>query len=433
MARCRPRRTIRAVSHKTCNLGYRSDFEVNGKTAVQDAKNREKSSAPLGNTYEIRFQPSYTEKNTSHISHAYIDYGTGEVIERDHLLTRWALQSAALDILPKSRLSVCYRNPISRLADGHVYRRDHSTSGRKSAYYTGLMLCGSVWQCPVCAAKISERRRAELIAALSAHRQSGGGVVMLTLTIPHVLHQSCKSVLDVLLNAFRALNSGRNALASMFSDYLGMVRALEVTHGKNGWHPHLHVLIFSNSEVQDLSNLENRIFARWEQVCMRLGLDSLNRSAAVQLQDGSAAAKYVSKNAVEGTWGAAEELTRAHLKSAGRGGRTPWAILADYAQYERLEDAELFREYAAAFKGRVQLLWSRGLRAHFALSDKTDKQLAEETTEQEDEHICALSQSVIAVMRRHRLQGQVLALARDHGRDAVLRLLACYGVPICPI
>lgn len=31
---------------------------------------------------------------------------------------------------------------------------------------------------------------------------------------------------------------------------LGCCRALEVTHGKNGWHPHLHILIFFGVEAR---------------------------------------------------------------------------------------------------------------------------------------------------------------------------------------
>lgn len=36
------------------------------------------------------------------------------------------------------------------------------------AFYQGLMACGGVWTCPVCAAKVSERRRQELKEAIRA-------------------------------------------------------------------------------------------------------------------------------------------------------------------------------------------------------------------------------------------------------------------------
>ena len=57
------------------------------------------------------------------------------------------------------------------------------TNGK--AFYHGLMACGSVWTCPVCAAKIAERRRLELKQAIEAAKVKGFGVYFVTLTIPH--------------------------------------------------------------------------------------------------------------------------------------------------------------------------------------------------------------------------------------------------------
>ena len=30
---------------------------------------------------------------------------------------------------------------------------------------------------------------------------------------------------------------------------IGHIKALEVTHGRNGWHPHYHILIFTKQEL----------------------------------------------------------------------------------------------------------------------------------------------------------------------------------------
>ena len=30
---------------------------------------------------------------------------------------------------------------------------------------------------------------------------------------------------------------------------IGHIKALEVTHGRNGWHPHYHILIFTHQEL----------------------------------------------------------------------------------------------------------------------------------------------------------------------------------------
>ena len=40
----------------------------------------------------------------------------------------------------------------------------------------GLQTCGSVWVCPVCGAKVVERRRGEIQQAMAMHRACGGEV-----------------------------------------------------------------------------------------------------------------------------------------------------------------------------------------------------------------------------------------------------------------
>ena len=93
---------------------------------------------------------------------------------------RFALQSVARDILPDSRTAKCLRI--------RAYDKDVEVWKSKShgtASYGGLQTCGSVWTCPICAAKIAERRRLEIQAAMAQHRAQGGEVHLLTLTTPH--------------------------------------------------------------------------------------------------------------------------------------------------------------------------------------------------------------------------------------------------------
>ena len=68
---------------------------------------------------------------------------------------RYALQAVARDILPKSRTALCLRTRIKGGDGVGVWKCDHSGT----AHYSGLIVCGSVWTCPVCGAKISEKRR----------------------------------------------------------------------------------------------------------------------------------------------------------------------------------------------------------------------------------------------------------------------------------
>ena len=93
---------------------------------------------------------------------------------------RFALQSVARDILPDSRTAKCLR---IRAYDKDV--QVWKSKNHKTASYGGLQTCGSVWMCPVCGAKVVERRRGEIQQAMAMHRACGGEVHLLTLTVPH--------------------------------------------------------------------------------------------------------------------------------------------------------------------------------------------------------------------------------------------------------
>ena len=56
--------------------------------------------------------------------------------------------------------------------------------GRRAGF-EGLVTCGSVWMCPVCAAKVAAKRAEELAPVLDAVHARGGSALMLTLTIRH--------------------------------------------------------------------------------------------------------------------------------------------------------------------------------------------------------------------------------------------------------
>lgn len=375
----------------------------------------------LGNNDGICVHSSETAKSAPAFA---VDPETGELLDQHwgRRLRRWELQAGARELLPDSRLRICYRHRQKQSDFVRVYRRGEGE--KSSTYYKGLQVCGSVWNCPVCASKVTERKRKELIEALTAHRASGGGVMLLTLTVPHTWEDRAFEVADNLLEAFRLFGQGRYRWTDMLPGYVGSVRALEVTHGANGWHPHLHVLVFTTAPVGevDRKSLEDRLFSRWDVVTQRVGFNPVNRSHGLRLDDGSEAGSYATK------WGFAEELTKSSLKVGRReGSRTPWELLADFTLNADRQAGQLFREFAAAFKGKSQLHWSRGLRNRLGLGvEKTDEQLASETVESEDVLAARIGPADWSLIRRHELRGLVLELLRSSAWSSVQLLLEQY-------
>ncbi len=294
----------------------------------------------------------------------------------DAAVRRFMLQSAARELVPGERVAKCLRVPVGSGVDVFY------APAVRSAHYGGLQTCGSIWMCPVCAAKISERRRLELQAGLAVY---DGVVALATFTVQHRLSDRLSTLVEGFLTSLRKLRMGSPwaRIESRFG-IVGMVRAVEITHGVNGWHPHAHILFFlpPDTDTLAISLLESALRRRWLAVLTRAGL-SASWTVGVDLRAADGAiGDYVSKFGSD--WTAAHELTKAIIKR-GRGGdsRTIAQLLADFAVSGDRQAGELWREYALLFRGKKHLVWSRGLRVRLLpdVEEKSDEELANEHDE----------------------------------------------------
>jgi hypothetical protein len=254
------------------------------------------------------------------------------------------------------------------------------------ARYSGLTICGRIWTCPVCAAKVSTRRAEELRLAVDRAADLGLKVALLTVTSRHTRGDPLKPLVGAQLKAWGAMTEHRqwkNLKAEM--GVQGVIRNIEITRGENGWHPHMHALVFYRHDV-DLQQIEKRFSELWQHCSVKVGLRRPSDDHGLTLQDGSHASKYVSK------WGVEHEMTKAHLKTARKHGRTPFQILQDYAdKIDQNLNAQLFQEYAEAMFRKQQLYWSQGLKKLLAVADKTDEEVAAEEGERPTHHLLDIS------------------------------------------
>lgn len=285
-------------------------------------------------------------------------------------LERFIAHAMARASIPLSRTAHCLRTPAKGSRVGIKY-----SPSCKRASYSGLQTCGSVWACPLCAAKISEQRRKDLIALVAAHRAAGGVVLLSTRTFPHALQDDLDGMLSKLSKAEDLFKSGTpwERLKARFG-LIGTVRAIEVTYGPNGWHPHVHELLFLSAEV-DQKDLEDALFVRWDSACKRAGFPSPSRAHGLDVRDGEYAAAYASK------WGLESELTKGHIKQGRGDSMTPFDFLRIMGQTDDAEAFDacktLFAIYANAFKGKRQLVYSKGLRELYSMEKElTDEEAA---------------------------------------------------------
>jgi len=291
------------------------------------------------------------------------------------LIRRFLLQSIARDLRPGERsLGGCTR----WIQGGFRAVQLHHHPEERAGSFGGLQHCGSVWQCPVCATKISERRRVELRQGVDVHLKRGGQVVLVTYTVRHKFGDRLKTSLDGVLTARKGLLSGKRSQS--FNERFGVagrVRALEVTHGRNGWHPHVHELAFVKSGISTAAYL-GELRERWGQEVVKAGLRDVNEHGVdVKFTDLSVT-DYVAKFGYERTWDCDHEITKQVVKRGREGSRGPVGLLEEYCEGNE-QSGWLWREYAITFKGQRQLTWSKGLRELLGLGvEKTDMEVVQE-------------------------------------------------------
>ena len=243
---------------------------------------------------------------------------------------------------------------------------------REQANFGNLQRCYSVWNCPICSMTITEGRRTELKQGLSNWIGGGGSVYLVTFTNSHHKGDDLDDLLQGQKKAFKKFwekTKVKNMLKCL--GYKGRIVATEVTWGEtNGWHPHYHMLFFFDHHI-DANGLQSFLALEWQAACKKAGLKAPDLVHGVDVQNGTYAAQYVSK------WGLEEEVTKGHLKKGLNGSLTPFDLLRGSGSNNHFKT--LFKQFADVFKGKQQLVWSKGLKELLNIKQVTDEQLIEET------------------------------------------------------
>lgn len=339
---------------------------------------------------------------------------------------RYRLRRAGQDAArPNSNVSKCGRIRIKALGVEVCGRGDGS------AFFRGVVRCGSVWECPVCSAAVTSHRAAELRLMVGAHRATGGGCYLLTLTTPHDQGDELKHLRQTVANAWRFVCSGRSWLRWKDTiGYVGTVRSAEATVGPNGWHPHLHVLLFTKAPIPPAmaALFESYVYERWAKKIQAAGYRRPSLEHGVRLTE-SHDDDYIAK------LGLADEVASGAFKQGREGRRSPLAVLADYAAFKRDRDLLLWYEWCNSMRGARQMTWSKGLRERYA----TERELSDQEIVAREESGPAKVLWVIppehwdeGIAKQPAIQTRILEAAEDYGERGIRWILAreCYpGVP----
>jgi hypothetical protein len=288
---------------------------------------------------------------------------------------RYRLKNTSARVLRNKRIKYCGLRRISPQVDIH---RDGS--------FTGVEHCSDIRGCPICNARITERRRFELKQALDAAERLGWKPYLFTLTYPHSTQDDLQALVDSFLgnehkSGARRLFRNRKVWKNFAKTVglQGIVYCLEATRGQNGWHVHTHEILFLSindpEKAGSIADWEAVLLPAWQKACVDAGLKTPN-SHGLQIQSANAISDYLSN------WSVDYELTKANSKKGKADSRTPWDMLRDFQETGDCQSADLFREFHRVFRGRHQLVYSKGLRQKLGLQkEKSDCELNEESNE----------------------------------------------------
>ncbi|ATA90915.1 hypothetical protein CGC56_01250 [Capnocytophaga canimorsus] len=251
----------------------------------------------------------------------------------------------------------------------------------QKVYYSGLMKCGSVWRCPVCSFKITQRRQLEVFELsnkwLNLHEKTTGKkgrLSFITLTLRHSKSDLLEVLLKRLSEEFRKFQK-----TSVYkrieeeNNIRGFVKTLEIKYSfENGWHPHLHLLYFHTQE--ETHKFHKEFVKAW---CKRKKISaSLNAQCAKDVYTEKGIVDYVTK------WDMSKEMTQGHHKINPNENKrfTPFLILRlltennfknTYADRNFKRNLEgLFYEYSRYTKGKHLINISKNLKREMKLYEE---------------------------------------------------------------
>lgn len=265
------------------------------------------------------------------------------------------------------------------------------------AGYAGLQHCGSVWACPVCAARILVHRALEIGAVLGEAIRQGHPLGFITLTMKHSKSMPLELLWGAGAKGWRRAITGRGWV-SVEPMVAGWVRVWEVTHGRNGWHVHVHCVMVMElgATAADLDAVAGGMFDRWSRGLVAAGLKApLRKGQDWHMVTGEQAAEQLAEYLAKSVSVMDQLRVVAARESLARGmglelthtmpgrarddlkTRPVWALLDDLAETGEIG---AWREWEKTSKGRKQVGWSNGLRERFApsIDEVTDLAIVEE-------------------------------------------------------
>ncbi len=372
---------------------------------------------------------------------------------------RYKMRRALGNLLgPESNISKCGSRSIAAVngdVDGGIEMRTNDGS----AYYSGVLHCGSVWMCPICAPKILARRGREIDEIVSAAQERGATILFVTLTVRHHAWDKAKDLVPIISGAYGKLLSGRAwyghsgkerqkrlSEGKSVSDglrgglgYVGMTRAMELSYGDNGHHPHSHSILIFDKPLTDaeIEKFTDHIEPKWAKHVKTTTGETVRKGVGVDVRrwntNDDVAGWYVTK--VGQGWTLGSELTAGMYKDAYGKSKNPAQLAKQYVNSLTSEQGpdekigQILKEIWAATKGKNLTYTSPKLREWAGLNEeKTDEELANEDVD--GTPIAVIDERLYEQAHKLNAHPDLLTATETNGLAGLAEAFEDYGLPV---
>ena len=321
---------------------------------------------------------------------------------------RYERQRALWPLLPEA-MRKCHRVRFNRAGVQVVV----DVNG--AARVEGLCSCHRRSGCPHCMPALLARD-AELVNAM-VERHGYDRTLMATFTMRHHAGCSLRALRQGLACAFQDVRRHRIWRAFRQTHGVRTIRVVEVTHGRNGWHVHLHVLLLTNEPIAGTQGDDlRRMVARLWQRCVTQRMGARHRptiARGVKLTQ-CYRADYLTKLGLE--------IADAAQSKVGRGkGRTYEQLARDWIAAGRdvqSRDARLIREFIDGMAGAKIVTWDHGMKAEAEALAPERKAEPRESAATHAEEYDAIRDRVIEAGEGRVVDGRVFVLrAAESARE----------------
>jgi hypothetical protein len=221
-----------------------------GTTATLQLENKTPSGS-LGNTANISARASKSVKKYTLLGHAQ------KLLTDANVLSKRSGK--------EHRTRTCLRNR-SHGSESITINMKRTKQGM-TASYGGLQTCESIWACPVCASRIAVEKGEQVLKALEWAKQENLAPAMIALTASHDAGMSLRWFMEKFKAAWEMF-SGHSRWRKFKKKYgiKHYIANREVTRGNNGWHYHMHLLLFLDFgalKSSEETNLQTDLETLW--------------------------------------------------------------------------------------------------------------------------------------------------------------------------